>query len=232
MLFAVMVATPCFAQEVEPDGLFSIEGTEWQALIGMQIFPLPWIWEARGLYFHFYGGEVSPGMNESFYIDMLVCSIFWGYDRMGAGGGSDKWYYGILQPGGIGIVFERTSRIHPTTPIINTALLIKTQDNWVPPEFGSIFPNQGEQGARLTDVTITGVNTTFKDGSTVDVRFSPYHFSEIISNIRIISNTEIMFDLDIEADAEIGIRNVTVRWDEKKESIGGYDVFEVLPKTN
>ena len=30
VLMAVMVATPCLAQEVEPDGLFSIEGTAWQ----------------------------------------------------------------------------------------------------------------------------------------------------------------------------------------------------------
>lgn len=28
-LMIVMLATPCFAQEVEPDGMFSIEGTSW-----------------------------------------------------------------------------------------------------------------------------------------------------------------------------------------------------------
>ena len=30
VLMVVMIATPCFAQEVEPDGLFSIEGTKWR----------------------------------------------------------------------------------------------------------------------------------------------------------------------------------------------------------
>ena len=30
ILMVVMVATPCFAQEVEPDGLFSLDGTLWR----------------------------------------------------------------------------------------------------------------------------------------------------------------------------------------------------------
>ena len=51
----------------------------------------------------FYGGEVSPGFKDSLYIDLPVCSIFWGVDRPGAGGGgSDTWYFGIVQPIGRG----------------------------------------------------------------------------------------------------------------------------------
>jgi len=30
-MMIIMVTTPCFAQEVEPDGLFSIEGTRWRS---------------------------------------------------------------------------------------------------------------------------------------------------------------------------------------------------------
>ena len=30
VLIAVMIATPCFAQEIEPDGLFSLDGTLWK----------------------------------------------------------------------------------------------------------------------------------------------------------------------------------------------------------
>ena len=42
ILTAVMVATPCFANEIEPEGIFSLHGTLWQALpIGLQIFPFP-----------------------------------------------------------------------------------------------------------------------------------------------------------------------------------------------
>ena len=41
-LIAIMVATPCLAQEIETDGLFSIEGTMWKALpIGMGIMTEP-----------------------------------------------------------------------------------------------------------------------------------------------------------------------------------------------
>ena len=29
VLMSVVIVTPCFAQEIEPDGLFSIEGTRW-----------------------------------------------------------------------------------------------------------------------------------------------------------------------------------------------------------
>ena len=32
VILAVIVATPCLAQEIEPDGLFSIEGTEWRCI--------------------------------------------------------------------------------------------------------------------------------------------------------------------------------------------------------
>ena len=30
VLMVLVIATPCFAEEVEPDGLFSIEGTRWR----------------------------------------------------------------------------------------------------------------------------------------------------------------------------------------------------------
>ena len=41
-LIAVMVATPCLAQEIEPDGMFSIEGTLWRfgPIINCTISPL------------------------------------------------------------------------------------------------------------------------------------------------------------------------------------------------
>jgi hypothetical protein len=32
VLMAVLIATPCFAQEIETDGLFSIMGTEWRRI--------------------------------------------------------------------------------------------------------------------------------------------------------------------------------------------------------
>ena len=32
VLMLVVIVTPCFSQELEPDGLFSIEGTEWMCI--------------------------------------------------------------------------------------------------------------------------------------------------------------------------------------------------------
>ena len=67
VLAIVMVATPCLAQEIETDGLFSLHGTLWEALpVGIQLVPFPWfqilpipeIWNTDGLQFGFYGGEV------------------------------------------------------------------------------------------------------------------------------------------------------------------------------
>ena len=81
VLMVVIVSTPCFAQEIEPDGLFSIDGTEWQiSPIGVVIFPFPWIYlNSAGLNFGFYGGKVYGGYEEglevyqeSFFLDLLV----------------------------------------------------------------------------------------------------------------------------------------------------------------
>lgn len=130
-LMAVMLATPCFAQEIEPAGIFSLHGTLWQALpTGLQILPSPSLvpldWE-----FGFYGGKVHP-YSTSFYIDMLVCSIFWAM-HTGAGGGFYTQYFGILQPIGIGIVVEYSAAPFPQKPL-TVGLVIKVSDNWTPPE--------------------------------------------------------------------------------------------------
>jgi len=232
VLMAVMIATPCIAQEVEPEGMFSIEGTLWQALpIGLKIFRLPGIWDTNGLQFVFYGDTGAS------YIDMLACSIFWAVER-GSLSIIRARYFGILQPLGMGMVVKTDfeGALTPfSPPNISIALLVKTNDNWKPPEFVSIFPNKGEQGALLKDVTIRGINTYFASGDAV-VTFREAQYGEIVSNIRPISDTEIKFDLELEADAPIGLRSVDVRWDggigKGRGHVGASDVFEVLPKTN
>jgi hypothetical protein len=141
VMMAVMIATPCFSQEIEPDGLFSIEGTLWKALpIGVQIFPLPGIWDTEDLQFGFFGGEVYPDLepdDSSFYIDMLAFSIFsttgcWISTNQGGTGGFPTNYYGILQPSGIGMVVEVFESYY-LFPDISIALLIKADDKWSPP---------------------------------------------------------------------------------------------------
>ena len=66
--------------------------------------------------------------------------------------------------------------------------------------------------------------------------FRPAKYGDIISNIRPISDTEIKFDLELEADAPIGFRGVDVTWDggigKGRGHVGASDVFEVLGSTN
>jgi hypothetical protein len=236
VLMVVMIAIPCLAQEIGPDGIFSIGGTVWQALpIGVQILPYPGIWPTDDLEFGFDGGQVYPGgipQNNSFYIDMLVCSVFSYRRQSGPGGGTSPFYFGILQPTGIGILVQRYSQIYPKTLLfINIALLIKTDDNWAPPEFGSISPNQGEQGTLLTDVTITGVNTPFQDDPPVEISFRPPD-GLTVSNINVINNTEIEFDLEIAVDAPVGMKQLIVRYGDRNKYVYRDNVFEVLERTN
>jgi len=135
LLMTIMIATPCLAQEVEPEGFFSIEGTEWEALpMGVQILPFPSLEPLDNSEFGFYDGEVYPWIyNYSFYIDMLVCSIFWAIDIPTIGGGSITRSFGILQPTGVGLVFENGLN-NRRLPTLKIGLLIKTSDNWTPPE--------------------------------------------------------------------------------------------------
>ena len=143
VVLMVMVTTPCFAQEIEADGLFSIDGTKWETLIGWQIFPLPWIFLYPDMYdleFGFYGGEVYPDLQAveiSFYTDMLVSSVFYTNTApiipQAGGGGGRSLFFGIMQPIGIGMVVEVFESYYPF-PFISIALLIKTDDSWVPPD--------------------------------------------------------------------------------------------------
>ena len=50
LLMVALVATPCFAEEIETDGLFSIEGTLWRVQVsGIHITPYPPYVEAFGI---------------------------------------------------------------------------------------------------------------------------------------------------------------------------------------
>ena len=92
-------------------------------------------------------------------------------------------------------------------------------------KFGSIAPDSGEQESTLTDVTITGENTTFQDDPPVDIAFSPAD-GLTVSNISTISNTEIEFDLAISADAPVGFKTVIVTYNDGKQTITGSLKFE------
>ena len=141
VLALVVIATPCFAQEVEPDGIFSIEGTSWESLLGtLMIFPFPWL-ELSGWYnVGFYDNGVYPfaypdPSENAFYVDTPALSIYMDYrESRGYNTSYRAIYFGILQPIGIGVVtIYMTNSLLPI-PSIYIMILIKADDNWSPPE--------------------------------------------------------------------------------------------------
>ena len=139
---------------------------------------------------------------------------------------------GILLPQGLGIeISTMLIPVHP--PGFSIMLLTKTDDNWTPPEeIVSISPNQGEQGTTLTDIQLTCIDTTFEDdGVSKILFFIPDGLT--VSNINVISNTEIEFDLEIANDAPVGERQIYVVYTDSTQYVQNSDiVFEVLEKTN
>lgn len=240
VLIAVMITIPCFAQGIEPEGNFSIEGTEWQALpTGLQILPFPFVWIADGLEFGFHGGEAylyDVPRESSFYVDILGCSIFYIEGTMAPGGYERPSYYGILQLFGVGTVIEMERfcfGYHCSIPAIaiRVGMLIKTNDKWTPPGYlYYINPSDGEQGTVLT-IVIMGQDTTFQDNPPVEIIFEP-PYGLTVSNINVISNTEIEFDVVIAIDAPISRRDLIVIYDDGNKDLEMNSVFRVYPKSN
>ena len=131
VLMVVIVAVPCFAQEVETDGMFSIEGTQWRARYIFPPYPLLTT-NAIG----FFGGKVywySPRgwgqMENSFYVNALVASfsiaISWENDFFVS--------TCAMQPAGIGVITNfGFGNLFPFL-LVQIGILQKIADNWTPP---------------------------------------------------------------------------------------------------
>jgi len=230
----VMVTTPCLA-EIEPDGSFSLHGTQW-SIFEFLIFPF-WL-ELSESSIGFYGGKGYPYLKsraeKSFYVYMLAVSIFMYDNRQSIVYGIriGEIVFGIVQPIGIGMAISLSPTAIPLIPFISIWLLTKTDDNWIPTEtIAGIAPSQGEQGTTLTDVFLFGVNTTFQDNPPVEVNFDPPD-GLTVSNINVASNTMIVFDLEIAVDAPVGYKDVIVVYDDGKKSIERDKAFRVTEKTN
>ena len=157
VLMIVGFATPCFAQEVEADGIFSIDGTLWNVFIvqieigvlnGKPYFPPP---EYDSNSMGFYQGTVhSCNENECqlhnnmSYIDTPVVSIAYSNSISYNNRDDDSLY--VMQPSGIGIGV-RTSwifreRFMDSLPnpvsyqaaVYSIGIMFKADDNWTPPE--------------------------------------------------------------------------------------------------
>ena len=138
ILMLVMFATPCLAQEVETDGMFSIERTEWVSLtVGIMILPFPFpvnMEERVG----FYDGEVYPfriSVTKSYYVDMGLASIYmYNGQSCSRTGCSERMSFGIMQPNGVGV----TTMVAVTSdrPIFSLAIAVinKADDDWTPPD--------------------------------------------------------------------------------------------------
>jgi len=232
VLMALMVSTPCFAQEIETDGIFSIEGTRWQGCPTWMILPSPQIGcnESGGYEIGFYQRKVYNSMGSfigrvrlSFFVDMLGVSTYFGYTIAPPSG--TIWVTGFMFPAvglGIGVTFGST---HLIIPIFSISILNKAEDNWIPPE--SIFmisPFQGEQGTTLTDVTIMTEHTTLEDDGVRTILLMPPS-GLAVSNINVISNTEVKFDLEIPVDAPVGSKEVYVALNDEMGYVGNSEVF-------
>jgi hypothetical protein len=144
ILMLVMVATPCFAQEVEIDGLFSIEETRWgycRVLLGIGCgkICLPGInFDCYSM--GFYEGTVYSCNDDgsacfddsSFtYIDSPLVSIVYTVDTLYA-------EFNVLQPSGFGVhmKFGQWSMGGYGGGAffgLSIGIMFKIENNWTPP---------------------------------------------------------------------------------------------------
>ncbi len=77
------------------------------------------------------------------------------------------------------------------------------------PDFGSVSPNEGEQGQTI-DVTITGINTTFERAGTITVDFGE---GIDVGSTGVKNDTELNVEISIQDEAKVGDRTVSVTYD-------------------
>ena len=102
--------------------------------------------------------------------------------------------------------------------------LIKLNANKIPDLVGvSLLPLD------MDDESITVCEfTSLEDEGVKEIIFSPPH-GIMVSNIRVISNNTIEFDLKIAAETPLGDKTVTVIYDDGNKSVTGVNLFEVQP---
>ena len=133
IVIVLLVATPCFAQEIEPDGLFSVEGTLWNVCYITITFSLS-IGQPFSMYCNrmgFYEGaywcvEDECRLGGFLYIDSPVLSIAYVLPFRG--------YFTLLvmQPIGIGIgIGYKDLSPHPSFEY-SIFLMYKIDNNWTP----------------------------------------------------------------------------------------------------
>ena len=147
VLMVSLVATTCFAGEVETDGFFSIEDTRWSVYtmrFGI-LFPIPVFLIGPVNYtVGFHQGKVYRCFEEDecevhpdySYIDSPVVSIVtfsaFSFPVIGSWGVG----LGILQSSGLGVYTEFTCILEYLVIgfVSNIDIMFKIEDNWTPPD--------------------------------------------------------------------------------------------------
>ena len=162
-LIAVMIATPCFAQEVVPESLFSIEGTLWNScsISAGFVEVIQFIGIGCGAEIGFYQGTVylcrkdedlhycSPASDNSSYANLLVVSTASAIELPGGGNWIESnWGFlsAIMQPIGLG-VFTMIAYSSggggwvPSPQVLGGAMgiMFKINDNWTPQDWNVVL---------------------------------------------------------------------------------------------
>jgi hypothetical protein len=136
----VMLAVPSVAL-VEPDSIFSIDGTKWDfCAIGLQtlppfVLPIFFTWGFyQGKVYNCFGSDCSLDYSMG-YIDTPVVSIIYSFNYPATWAGMG-FGWGVVQPSGIGIFTEFTYFVvksgYPMF-ISFIGIMFKTDDSWTPP---------------------------------------------------------------------------------------------------
>jgi hypothetical protein len=243
MLIAIMTATPCLAQEIEPEGNFSIEGTLWHMWsISLDLIP-PFVHFEDDTTIGFIdssvfwcdgNGENCDRSDSLVYADLPFVSIVWSPEQIKFMGRMGLSIF-VMQSSGVGVYLGVCPAHIPRYAVIITiGAVLETHANWTPPISTYsfyIYPGEGEQETMLTNVGLHSRNTTFQDNPPVEISFDPPD-GLTVSNIDVKTNEVGYFDLEIAVDAPIGYRDVIVTYDDGNQVITETDAFEVLPKIN
>jgi len=134
VLMLAMVTTPCFAEEIEPAGIFSIRGTVWQAVTSTLILPIIDTDSSPDRVLSFYNGRVYNNIDglitPAIYLNMLGVSVYFiGYAQFPVLNGTE---IGIMFPAvgkGMSMMFGIT---HGILPVLEITQFNKTADDWTP----------------------------------------------------------------------------------------------------
>jgi hypothetical protein len=231
----VTLSVPCLAQEVETEGTFSLEGTLWRMHeISIVTFPPFLDYSIESIGFH-------QGV-------AYVCDEYYGChprnnftvieSPLGAiGMAVNPFLLSVLMethiylPNGSGFMSAFAGGIRCVVPFLmfKIGYMFKVEDNWIPEEtILDISPEYGLKGATVS-CYISSSCTTFEKNPPVEIRFEPPD-GLTVSNIDVVSDDGIYFDVAISVDAPAGTRRVIVLYDDGNKVVENSDVvFEVIP---